>query len=305
MLKAGQITMCASRLTIISKRPLFGLRVGLLFSITLLTSGCASIVSNATQGFADDLSAVILNSEDPALVRDGAPAFLLLLDGLLGEDPKDPNLLASAASLNSNYATAFVTDPTRQTLFANKAFDLSLLATCKGLKNACDLRSRPFDEFEQWVATLQDKDVPLAYGLGTSWAGWIQANSADWAAIAELGKVKSLMARVAELNPGYEYGGPELYLGVFETLLPPAMGGKPDVGKAHFERAIELSEGKFLPAKVFFAQQYARLVFDRELHDSLLKEVMDADARVDGLTLINLIAKEQASALLESADEYF
>jgi len=83
------------------------------------------------------------------------------------------------------------------------------------------------------------------------------------------------------------------------------MGGKPDVGKAHFERAIELSEGKFLPAKVFFAQQYARLVFDRELHDSLLKEVMDADARVDGLTLINLIAKEQASALLESADEYF
>ena len=154
MLKAGQITMCASRLTIISKRPLFGLRVGLLFSITLLTSGRASIVSNATQGFADDLSAVILNSEDPALVRDGAPAFLLLLDGLLGEDPKDPNLLASAASLNSNYATAFVTDPTRQTLFANKAFDLSLLATCKGLKNACDLRSRPFDEFEQWVACL-------------------------------------------------------------------------------------------------------------------------------------------------------
>ena len=276
-----------------------------MFSIALLVSGCSTLVSNATQGFADDLSAVVLNSEDPVLVRDGAPAFLLLLDGLLGDDPQDANLLASAASLNSNYATAFVTDPARQTLFANKAFDLSLLAACKGLKNACDVRDRKFDEFEQWVSTLQDKDVPLAYGLGTSWAGWIQANAADWAAIAELGKVKALMTRVAALNPAYEYGGPELYLGVFETLLPPAMGGKPDVGRAHFERAIELAEGKFLPAKVFFAQQYARLVFDRELHDSLLKEVMDADARVDGLTLINLIAKEQASALLESADEYF
>ena len=56
---------------------------------------------------------------------------------------------------------------------------------------------------------------------------------------------------------------------------------------------------------MFFAQQYARLVFDRELHDKLLNEVMNADARVDGLTLINLIAKEQASELLESADDYF
>ena len=113
------------------------------------------------------------------------------------------------------------------------------------------------------------------------------------------------MAKVAELTPGYEYGGPELYLGVFETLLPPAMGGKPEVGRAHFERAIELSEGKFLPAKVFYAQHYARLVFNRELHDELLNDVMTADAQVDGLTLINLIAKEQASALLESADDYF
>jgi len=287
-------------------QPLGRLRIAaLLLALAMVTSGCASLVSNATQGFADDLSAVILNSEDPVLVRDGAPAFLLLLDGLLGEDPQDPGLLSSAAALNSSYATAFVTDPARQTLFANKAFDLALLAGCKGLKNACGVRDREFAEFSSWVETLGEKDVPLAYGMGTAWAGWIQANSADWGAIAELGKVKALMARVAELNPAYEYGGPELYLGVFETLLPPAMGGKPDVGRAHFERAIELAEGKFLPAKVFFAQQYARLVFDRELHDSLLQEVMDADARVDGLTLINLIAKEQASALLESADDYF
>lgn len=280
-------------------------RGGIGAAVLLALSGCASLVSNATQGFANDLSAVVLNSEDPALVRDGAPTFLLLLDGLLGDDPQDADLLATAASLNASYATAFVTDPDRSKLFAKKALKLSLLAGCKGLKNACDLRAREYDEFAAWVGELKDDDVPLAYGIGTAWAGWIQANSDDWGAIADLGKVKVLMAKVAELNPGYEYGGPELYLGVFETLLPPAMGGKPEVGRAHFERAIELAEGKFLPAKVFFAQQYARLVFDRELHDALLKDVMTAEAQVDGLTLINLIAKEQASALLESADDYF
>ncbi len=271
----------------------------------VLISGCASLISNATQGFASDLSDVVLNSEDPALVRDGAPAFLLLLDGLLGNDPQDAELLSTAASLNSSYAAAFVTDPLRSRLFAKKALDLALLAGCKGLKDACDVRDREFAGFELWVDTLKDADVPLAYGMGTAWAGWIQANSDDWGAIAEIAYVKTLMTRVAALNPGYEYGGPELYLGVFETILSPAQGGKPEKGRAHFERAIELAEGKFLPTKVFFAQQYARLVFDRELHDALLKEVMSADAQVDGLTLINLIAKEQASALLESADEYF
>ncbi len=286
---------CASAL---ATSALWGVVLGAL-------SGCASLVSNATQGFADDLSATVLNSEDPILVRDGAPTLLLVLDSLLGSDPQDPDLLATAATLNSSYATAFVTDPDRSKLFAKKAFDLAQLAGCKGLQDACDLREREYKDFAEWVSGLDDKDVPLAYGLGTAWAGWMQANSDDWSAIADLGKVKLLMAKVAELNPAYEYGGPELYLGVFETLLPPAMGGKPEVGRAHFERAIELAEGKFLPAKVFFAQQYARLVFDRELHDALLNDVMTAEAQVDGLTLINLIAKEQASALLESADEYF
>lgn len=276
----------------------------MLTTMTLL-SGCSALIGNATQGFANDLSAVVLNSEDPALVRDGAPAFLLLLDGLLGEDPQDPDLLATAASLNSSYAAAFVTDPARSKLFANKAFKLALLAGCKGLKNACGVRDFEYAKFEQWVDTLTEADVPLAYGMCTAWAGWMQANSDDWGAIADLGKVKVLMTKVAQLNPGYEYGGPEVYLGVLETLLPPAMGGKPEVGRAHFERAIELAEGKFLLAKVFYAQQYARLVFNRELHDELLNDVMTADAQVDGLTLINLIAKEQASELLASADEYF
>ena len=267
--------------------------------------GCAALVANATQSFADDLSSSILNSDDPALVRDGAPAFLLLLDTLVGPESRDPTMLSAAAALNSAYATAFVTDTDRQKRFAVKALSLAERSACEGLRNACELRERPFAEFETWVADLGENDIPLAYGLGTAWAGYIQAHADDWAAIAELAQVKTLMGRIAELNPAWDYGGPELYMGVFETLLPPAMGGRPEKGRSHFERAIELAEGRFLPAKVFYAQQYARLVFDRDLHDRLLTEVLDADADYDGLTLINLVAKEQASALLESADEYF
>ena len=54
-----------------------------------------------------------------------------------------------------------------------------------------------------------------------------------------------------------------------------------------------------------YAEQYARLMFDRDLHDRLLNEVLEAPALADGLTLMNTVAKEQAQQLLESADDYF
>ena len=58
-------------------------------------------------------------------------------------------------------------------------------------------------------------------------------------------------------------------------------------------------------AKVFYAESYARMIFDRELHDRLLTEVLSADPQAPGLTLMNTIAQEQARALMESADDYF
>jgi hypothetical protein len=57
--------------------------------------------------------------------------------------------------------------------------------------------------------------------------------------------------------------------------------------------------------KVMFARSYARSVYDRELHDRLLNEVLAADPRVPGQTLVNVIAQREARVLLASADEYF
>ena len=45
-------------------------------------------------------------------------------------------------------------------------------------------------------------EVPLLYNVASIWAGWIQANSDDFMAIAELGRVKALMQRVVELDGG-------------------------------------------------------------------------------------------------------
>ena len=273
--------------------------------LCLALGGCASLIGKVTSGLAADLSDAILNSDDPAVIRDGAPAYLIMLDAFTRQGDGNPEMLRAAASLNSAYATAFVSEPARQKAFAQKALRLALRAACLDVAWLCDARTMPFEELEQRAAAMAAADVPAAYALATAWAGWIQAHADDWNAVADLGRVKPLMARVVALDEQHDNGGPRLYMGVFETLLPEALGGKPELGRAHFERAIDITNGRHLLVKVFYAESYARLVFNRELHDRLLGEVLAADAEQEGLTLMNTIAKEQARELLQSADEYF
>ena len=113
------------------------------------------------------------------------------------------------------------------------------------------------------------------------------------------------MERVVELDETHEHGSAHLYLGVMTTLLPPALGGKPEEGRRHFERAIFLSQGRDLMAKVEYARRYARLVFDRPLHDRLLNEALQAPVSAPGLTLSNTLAQRAARELMKSADSYF
>ncbi|HEX7038275.1 MAG TPA: TRAP transporter TatT component family protein [Pseudomonadales bacterium] len=268
-------------------------------------SGCASLVGGAIDGVAEDLGAAVLDNPDVAMVRDGAPAYLILLDGLVARRPNEVDLLIQASRLNSAYAAAFVDDAERSRYLNEKALRLAERGVCEGLRDACDLRRRPFEAFQTWLAERREADVPLLYQLGAAWAGWIQANSDDFAAVADLARVKALMRRVIELDEGYDNGGAHLYMGLFETLFPPAMGGRPEEGRRHFERALELSEGRQLLIKVLYAEQYARLVFDRDLHDRLLEEVLAADPQQPGMTLMNVVAQQRAAELLESADEYF
>ena len=58
-------------------------------------------------------------------------------------------------------------------------------------------------------------------------------------------------------------------------------------------------------AKTLEAEFYARLVFDQALHDRLLGEVLAAEPRAPGYTLINTLAQQRARKLLESGKDYF
>lgn len=282
-------------------RPIYLLAVLTFLSI----SGCSGVVTKVTNQLSNNLSNAIINNDDPETVEAGSASYLLLIDSLIEGDPQNENLLLAGSKLYGAYTSAFIKDPERAKRLAHKARDYIDRALCAHDERLCGLLDKSYDDFIVAINILKLDDVPLLYASGTSWASWIQANSSDWNAIANLAKVKAVMSRVVRLDETYSHGEGHLYLGVFATLLPPALGGKPEEGREHFERAIQLSAGRDLMAKVEYARRYARITYDRPLHDRLLQEVIDADAVAPGLTLSNVLAKRQAKELLASADSYF
>jgi hypothetical protein len=277
----------------------------MLAAVSPFSAACSSIVSSATSGLTDSLTSAVLDQNDPETVRQGAPAYLLMIDGLIADNPQSVDLLLTGANLYSSYAGTFVDDQERAARLAEKGRDYGWRALCRSDRKACDAWSAPYEDFERAVAAFGVKRVGVLYGSAAAWATWIQMNSDDWKAIADKARVDYMMQRVVALDESYSEGAAHLYLGILATLMPEAMGGKPEKGRADFERAIELSGGRNLMAKVLLARDYARLVFDRELHDRLCREVIDADPVAAGLTLINTVAQEEARELLESSEDYF
>jgi hypothetical protein len=253
---------------------------------------------------AGHLSMAMLNQTDPEIVRTGAPAYLLLVDTLIADAPGNLDLLLAGSRLYGTYATGLVQDPERSLGLTSKSLDYARRALCEENDDLCAVLDAPFQDFAVELRDTDTDDLAYLYAYATALIGWIDARSDDWNAVAALPKAELMLQRVVDLEPAFERGRAQLYLGGLQSLRPAALGGKPEQAKAHFERAIHYSEGKDLIAKVEYARRYARLVYDQALHDRLLNEVLQADpVQPGGLTLSNVIAQREAKILLQ--DEYF
>ncbi len=277
----------------------------LLVSFLVSATGCSSMVESTTGEFADSLSDAILNQDDPETVRDGAPAYLLLVDTFAERSPERPDTLATAAKLYAAYGSVFVDDPLRARRLTARSLDYGERAICAQHEPACYWETLDFDQYQIALDALQPRDVPVLYAYVVSALAYTRAHSDDWSVLAGLPKLEWTLQRINSLDPTYEADQVQVYLGILNSLRPPALGGRPEIARANFESAIQLSEGRNLNAKVEYARSYARLVYERELHDRLLEEVLAADPVAPGLTLFNILAQREATDLLESADDYF
>ncbi len=276
-----------------------------LLGAAAMQTGCASIAASAAAGMAESLSAAILDQEDPELVREGVPAFMLLMDSMVRSSPDDAEILGAAAEIYAVYGTAFVDDPDRARTLTSRARVYGQRALCAQRKRACGIETLSFDAYAAAIegVTRRDGNALYSYSVGT--LAYIRANSADVGALTGLPKIELALNHLLEIGAGDDAGAVNMYLGILNTLRPPALGGEPELGRQYFEAALVLTGGRDLSVKVEFARGYARLMYERELHDRLLNEVIAAEVKQEGFTLVNSLARQQAVELLASADDYF
>ncbi len=140
-------------------------------ALLLLLSGCTS---TAAQQLATNLSTALVNQDDPALVRDGTPAHLLLLEGLLEGDPENEGLLLAAARMYGAYATLFVEDKERARSMAKKAHGYAARALCQRRPNACAAEDLSFDESRHWSIRWMGKICRLCTFMLSPGLAWFR-----------------------------------------------------------------------------------------------------------------------------------
>ena len=282
----------------------FSSRTALIIPMLFSLNACSYFISSATEAFSERLTQAILNHNDPETVASALPAYLLMQEASVIGDTDNESLLLSTANLYGAYLSLLPDDIIRKQRLSQKGLNFALQGLCVHDSKWCDLQQKTYDQVQALLSKTDLDDVDSLYSIASTWSAWIQTNKSDWNAIAQLAQVKLILQRIIELDEGYKQGAAHVYLAVMESLLPESLGGQPELAKQHFERAMQLSPTNLM-VQVLYAKHYARLVFDRDLHDKLLKSTLAAQATAPGLTLINTLAQQQARQLLESADDYF
>jgi len=92
-------------------------RLCLLLPLLLVCSGCIG-------GIRDGVARAVLNDPDPETVRQGLPSYLLLLDGMIEDDPDDEDVLLAASSLYALSSSLTTEDNLHQRRLAERAWNL-------------------------------------------------------------------------------------------------------------------------------------------------------------------------------------
>ena len=279
------------------------LAAGLGGGCTLMRKGAARIISP----MASQLSEGLMHQDDVELVRDGAPAFLLVLDALAEGHTENPTVLLAAAEAQLAYATGFVDKANRERtkkMYA-KAKGYGLRALAHRHKQFAAALDGPAAGFAESLCGFRKQDARTLITTATAWVMWIIANADSPAALGDMPKVLAMMECVRTLEPDIRQGGVDLFYGIYYTVLPLGGGRDLDKARAHFERSMEVGGANYLLNQVTFAEFYARYAFDRDLFESTLTTVVNATPDVPEYTLMNAVAQMRARTLLDEIDEFF
>lgn len=284
-----------------------------------LCGGCASLVVNAAADALSGTGDVFASDDDPQLVRQALPFALKAGEGLLQEEPEHTGLLLTLAAGFTQYAYAFVqadaealdvTDPKAAEAIFARTRRLYARAREYGLR-ALEVRHPGFRaafeaDRDAAVAALSTGDVPFVYWTAAAWAALIAISKRDLAVVAGLRDMETLMTRALALDEAFDSGAiHELFIS-YDAGRPEGAGGGVARARQHFERSLQLCDGKKVGPLVSWAATVSVGAQDRAEFETLLERVLSFDVdQAPRFRLANSIAQERARRLMARADDLF
>ncbi len=279
------------------------------------------------QRLAVDQTAGIIVAAAPAIQQEGdfeyarqaLPAGLVQVQGLWQVAPDNEDLLLQLASGYAAYALVFLEDemeaaaddPDEYARRERRVTRFFLRSRRYGLR-LVEQQNEGFraalkgghSDVRAYLSERDEDDVPALFWTSYAWGAAIGHSLDDIELIADIPTVLTLMERVAELDGSYQGGGVHTFLGSVYAGIGEAVGGDPEKGKRHFEKALRQQRRRDLLALVQYAKTYCVNTQNREKFRALLREVIDApDYREN--RLVNTAAKRRARRLLAREDELF
>ncbi len=278
-----------------------GIALPFLFLLALVLSSCAGSI--ATSVFKPALENM-QQQTDIQLVCEGTPPYLLMLDSLIASDPGSEELLRLGAKAYSGYIGAMTECQMENARIQTMADKAKLYGKMLLSPHLPITPENSLEELDDQLQSMTKGDVPNLFWGVFSWITWVQQQKGSPSAMADLTKIEKILVRIVALDAGYQDGAAHFFLGAYYSSRPKLLGGDPEKGRFHFEEALRISKRKMLIYQTIYAQTLARMTMDQELHNLLLREVINF--KLDSYpekTLSNLIAKNKAKQLLE--EEYF
>ena len=280
----------------------------------LAVTGCSDskFIANSMvkTGTMEDMNKAFFMEDSPAHAGAAAPGLLMLMDGFIVATPENEDLLLQGATLNCGYAMAFLdySDLVWAASIYKKGRGYALRAAREELPDLADaLASNDLAAIRAELKEVDEDDLALIYWLGMCWGGRINATKSI-EDVADLPIVEAVMERALEIDETYFFAGGHLLFGMMYAGRTEKVGGDPARGKVHYERGIELTEGRFLLAKVHYAMNYATNVQDVALYVRLLEEVLDSEPSEiddDDNRLTNQVSRDLAQQLMDDLPRRF
>lgn len=284
-------------------------------------SGC-SVREYAARSIGDAMVAggdVYAADDDIELVGAATPFGLKTMESLLAAAPDHRGLLLAATRGFTQYAYVYVQlpaddlearDVARAYAQRDRARRLYLRARDYGLRGLGlaegDAARALFFDPAGALASTTVEDVPLLYWTAVAWAAAIALGKDSPALVAGLPAVDALIARAVALDADFDRGTLQSFLISYEMSRPNAAPDAAERARAHFERALALSEGQHAAPYVALAESVAAPARERREFDALLAQALRVDpAARPEWRLANLVMQRRARWLRAHAKDLF